>query len=80
MMAFERLEPFGDLVPQFIGGQIAATVANVQRDPRATPTPYQAEDFMPSLRTGPKVLRGAELSADDLSDLIDASLFGRTVH
>lgn len=81
MMAFERLEPFGDLVQQFIGGQIAATVANVNRNPDKTPAPYRADDFMPALRVpeAPSV-RGADLTPDQLSDLLDAELFGHTVH
>lgn len=87
MMAFERLEPFGGLALQFNAGQIAATMANCHRNPKDVPEPFSAVDFMPALRqaheravAGPQRLRGEDLSPDELSALLDASIFGKTAH
>lgn len=88
MLAFERLEPFGARADQFIGGQVAATIANCHRDAKTTPEPYSAGDFMPLLRPeGPllpaqpeTIVIGAELSPDQLSALLDATIFGKTRH
>ena len=74
MMAFERLEPFGGMAEDYRAGVVAATVANVQRS--AQQDPYQAQDFMPALRE-PTVLLGEGMTPDELSDLIDAKIFGR---
>lgn len=87
MMAFERLEPFGSLHDQYGFGTIAATIGNVNRDPKSTPEPFSPQDFMPALRKAlahyepdaPKLI-GADLTPDQLSNLIDAQIFGRTVH
>lgn len=82
-MAFERLEGFGSLVDDLRIGQVAATVANVNRDSKARPQPFRPSDFMPQL--------GAELdrhqagmappvaSADPKarSAMLAAMLFGR---
>jgi hypothetical protein len=82
MMAFERIEPFGALADEYRLGTIPATFANVNRG--KDDDPYEPADFMPALRKAlgrdeVKVV-GQDLSADQLSALIDAQIFGRTVH
>lgn len=49
MMAFERMEPFGALADEARIGQVAATVANVHRDPKSKRDAWTARDFMPAL-------------------------------
>lgn len=85
MMAFESMEPFGGLPDQFMAGQICAATRNAQRmskdDYLFTPA-----DFMPALRRASEALdpplRGEDLDDEALSNLLDATLFGRnpTVH
>jgi hypothetical protein len=74
MMAYERLEPFGGAAEDYRAGTVAATIANVNRAEDASP--YSAEDFMPALRQ-PKRLLGEGMDADQLSALLDATLFGK---
>ncbi len=79
MMAMERLEPSGPLADEMRLGTIAATIANVNRGPDSPA--YSAEDFMPALRRAlegeePQPM-GADLSPEDLSNLIDAQVFGK---
>jgi hypothetical protein len=45
-MAFYELEPFGDLVADQRHGIATAVLANVNRDAKRTPDPYQATDFI----------------------------------
>jgi hypothetical protein len=49
MMAFHSLEPFGSGIEDFRAGQIAATVANVNRDPKTKAQAWMPADFMPAL-------------------------------
>lgn len=76
MMAFDRLEPFSALAAYDQAGTVAATIANVNRG-KDSPA-YLPEDFMPVLRqtTEPTQARGADLSPEELSNLIDAQIFG----
>lgn len=82
MMAFERLEPFGALAEEYRLGQIAATLANIHRS--KDQDAFQAPDFMPALRRAmdgykppPQI---EELDPEALSALIDAQIFGHTIH
>lgn len=83
MMAYERLEPFGPMALQHAAGQIAAVVANVNRNPEEHPEPFRAADFMPALRRAmdgyPDVLQPEPmpLTPDQLSAKLDAVMFGR---
>ena len=45
-MAYYSIEPFGEHAAFWRAGQIAATIANVNRSKRTRA--YKAEDFMPS--------------------------------
>lgn len=49
-MAFERLEPFGGLHDELMLGQVAAVVANVNRNEKVRPEPFTPADFGPGLR------------------------------
>ena len=78
MMAFDSLEPFGSAVDDFRAGQIAATVANVNRDPKTNAQAWTAADFMPALGAESDRKEDAELAA--LTDeqriaLLDAAFF-----
>lgn len=80
MMAFEGLEPFGALPDEFRLGQVAAVVANVNRDARTTPDPFTAADFMPALRAAfPAADPESKFLADPeaQSALFDLMIFGR---
>lgn len=86
MMAFERLEPFGDLADEWRLGQIAAAVVNVTRTDEDSRV-WLPTDFMPGLQRernsiDPPKPRGLDLDPEALSALLDATLFGRasTVH
>ena len=79
MMAFERLEPFGALVEDHRAGQIAATVANVNRDPKKKADAWTPGDFMPAL--GAEIDRAEERELEAMSDAeriaaLDRALFG----
>jgi hypothetical protein len=86
MMAFESLEPFGGQAADFRAGQIAAIVANVNRDARTRREPFEAADFMPALaaararareRMQAQIRRSrGPMSADDEAHLFDADIFG----
>lgn len=76
MLAYAKLEPFGPLSDDFRAGQIAAIVANVNRDSKRSPEPFLARDFFQSL--GPA--RSSEpILLDDpkkQADLIRQQIFG----
>lgn len=80
MIAFEQLEPFGGMADDWRAGQIAATVANVQRDPKTRPDAFEPADFMPALVDALNIDRAPTLLDDPeaQSALIDRVLFGRT--
>jgi len=46
-MAFYQLEPWGCEIEDWRAGMIAATIANVNRDPKKQRKPYEPQDFMP---------------------------------
>jgi len=51
-MAFYQLEPFGPERGDLQAGIVAATVANVNRDPKKQKRAFEARDFMPSFEGG----------------------------
>ena len=51
-VAFYGLEPFGPERGDLQAGVVAATVANVNRDPKKQKKPYSAQDFMPKFKGG----------------------------
>lgn len=46
-MIYYRLEPFGQDVDWLRAGVIASTIANVNRDPKKQPRPFEPADFIP---------------------------------
>ncbi|WP_425126245.1 phage tail assembly protein T [Burkholderia gladioli] len=46
-MAYYRVEPFGERVADLRMGQLAALIANVNRNSKVRPDPYLPIDFMP---------------------------------
>ena len=74
-MAFAGLEGLPDMRADFGFGQVCATLANVHR--REGQDAYQADDFMPGLRTAePATTKDADapLDAEAHSRLISALL------
>lgn len=55
-VAFSREEPFGELREDLRFGTIAALTANVNRDSKKRPRPYEPSDFFPALK-GPQHAR-----------------------
>ena len=51
-VAFYGMEPFGPERGDLQAGVVAATVANVNRDPKKQKKPYSAQDFMPKFKGG----------------------------
>ncbi len=47
---------------------IAATIANVHRDPKRTPHPYQPQDFMP--QTGDKQPTRRKQTPEEMEQLV----------
>ena len=43
---YADLEPFGEWRADYRAGLICALIANVNRDPKKTPKPFSAADFM----------------------------------
>lgn len=82
MMAFEGLEPFGSLPEDFRIGQVAAVIANVNRDTERKSAPFTAADFMPALRAAYQPVESRAMLLDDpeaQSALFDTIIFGRGV-
>lgn len=63
--AFYEMEPFGPERGDLQAGIVAATVANVNRDPKKQKKPYNAQDFMPKFGDGGREAKSPK-SADDL--------------
>lgn len=49
-MAYYGLEPFGDERADLRSGIVAATIANVNRDPKKTRSAFEPGDFMPKFK------------------------------
>lgn len=47
--AYAAVEPFGPPAAWWRAGLLAATLANVHRDPKRKRTPYRVEEFLPEL-------------------------------
>ena len=67
-MAFSSLEGLPDMRADFGFGQVCATLANVHR--REGQDAYQADDFMPGLRTSePTATNDADAPPDKVFDV-----------
>lgn len=75
-MAFERLEPFGDLHADFRAGSICAALVNLHV-PEGKPA-LRPADFMPALAKAIEAAKPPVLAKtpEDQSNLLDAVLFG----
>lgn len=76
--AFYALEPFGDLVADQRHGIAQSLAANLQRDAKRRPQPYQPEDFIPwheSHRPKPNAADGKLLSDPKAQSALIKSLF-----
>jgi hypothetical protein len=61
--AFAALEPFGDAQQDVRMGRLMALLANINRDPRRRPTPYQPEEFLPDRTLTPAEAQAREEAA-----------------
>lgn len=80
MMAYSNLEPWGPLHDDFRAGQVCATLANVNRDPKSKSDPWRARDFFPALNRFAQLAEAKEqpIHLDDpeaMSALIMESIF-----
>ena len=46
-MAYNLISPFGDFRQDVAGAQICAVLANINRDKKKRPNPYEIRDFLP---------------------------------
>lgn len=79
---YAGIEPFGSHYDDLRAGMVVAATYNVHRDAAQQPQPFQPLDFAPwnSLAQQPKAAAktiGAGMTPDELSALIDATMFGR---
>ena len=80
-MAFASLEGLPDMRADFGFGQVCATLANVHR--REGQDAYQADDFMPGLRTSePTATNDADALPDEVFDVeahsrLNSALMGK---
>ncbi len=49
-MLLEQMEPFGERAEYYRAGEICATIANCNRDPKKRATAFTPEDFFPMLK------------------------------
>lgn len=66
-LAYWRLEPFGETAADLRHGILTAVLANVNRDPKTRPQPFEPADFIPWIeRTdgGPLLLDDADAQAE----------------
>lgn len=62
-MAFERLEPDPAEMTMHLLAALLTLTANVNRDPKAKPTPYTVDDFLPNPYGPSKAERQAAFAA-----------------
>lgn len=79
---FYGVEPFGEWRADVRTAQIAQTIANVNRDPKSRPEPYQIADFLLFERkpepVEPEEYQGAHIAPETLTWLFSMSL--KNVH
>jgi hypothetical protein len=74
-LAYDQLEPFGELRADFRVAQLTSITANVNRDRERRPEPFIPLDFMPYAEQ--PELEPEELSPEELSLQIKSELFGK---
>ncbi len=62
-MAFFEMEPWGYDMENWRFGMLAATMANLHRDPKKRRKPYRPEDFMPKSRREKRAKSWQDLKA-----------------
>lgn len=73
-MAMATVEPFGDAAADVRHGMATSVLANVNRDPKRVPKPYQMSDFIPWAKQ-PEPEGPISLDPESQSRLIKQSLF-----
>lgn len=82
-LAFSRIEPFGSLLWDLRFGAIVSMLANINRDTKSRPEPFEVLDFMPwakeESRASEHERTGIHLPDKKAhSALILAAVFGKT--
>lgn len=72
---FYTVEPWGDTRADLRAGIVAATMANIHRDPKRRPTPFAPRDFMPLAPAREEA--SAAASIDDLRHALRGLNHGR---
>jgi hypothetical protein len=65
-MSFYQVEPFGDFRTDLAAANVSSTLANINRDPKTRPQPYDFKDFLPKFQWEEEVPLEATLSQEDL--------------
>lgn len=77
-MAYEEVEPFGEMIADQRHGVLSSVLANVNRDAKKKPEPYRADDFIywgPSQWLKNKVESVPLMTPENHSELIKQSIF-----
>jgi hypothetical protein len=64
-IAYAQLEPFGEERADLRMAILASLIANVNRDPKKKPTPYEVSDFMPQFEKKEPISREDAIAAID---------------
>lgn len=74
-MAYYALEPWGCQIDDQRSGLVASVIANVNRDAKRRPAPYQVDDFMPKRGGEPREQKNWQQLLKTV-ELINAALGG----
>lgn len=69
---YDRIEPFGEFRSELRHGQTMALTANLNRDPKSKPEPFNAMDFMNFIEKPEE----KELTPEECFAKIDRDVFG----
>lgn len=69
-MIMEQIEPFGDKRGDIQAGLIAQVIANVHRDSRRHPEPYELSDFLPKFVDDPPKLKPRQSVEEQLAFML----------
>lgn len=73
-MAYFAIEPFGERVADMRMGMLAATMANIHRNPKTTPAPYEPAAFIPWAFEAPKSIEFPD--PKDQAQFVALAVFG----
>lgn len=73
-MAYYLVEPWGERMADIRAGMICSTLANINRDSKRTPDPFQPADFMPWVEKKQEPVLNSDPA--DQAQLVALTLFG----